>query len=168
MSDDNFEYDWTQFQCKIFINCSMAQAYNAWKNEENITKWFLRSAKYKNKDGSSLAPSEEIQKNCSYKWAWHGYDIVEEGEILLANGQNQLSFTFAGDCVVDVKLTPYKDKTLLTLVQKNIPTDEKSKVNIHMGCRLGWSFHITNLKSLLEGGLNLLEKSRENHQVVNA
>jgi len=54
------------------------------------------------------------------------------------------------------------------LWQENIPTDEKAKVSWHLGCATGWTFYLTNLKSILEGGLDLRNKDELLTNVVNA
>jgi len=57
---------------------------------------------------------------------------------------------------------------VVELWQENIPGDEDSKVNLHMGCTKGWTFYLTNLKSILEGGIDLRNKNISLKNVVNA
>ncbi len=70
-----------------------------------------------------------------------------------------LRFSFAEDCEVEIKLTNSDEHTIVELTQKNIPTDDKSKVNIRLGCASGWAFYLVNLKSIYEGGLDLRNKT---------
>ena len=51
--------------------------------------------------------------------------------------------------------------TRLRLVQENMPDTPQGHVGWHMGCNLGWSFFMTNLKALLEHGVDLRETDRE-------
>ncbi|MFN2293057.1 MAG: hypothetical protein ACK2U0_01470, partial [Candidatus Promineifilaceae bacterium] len=51
--------------------------------------------------------------------------------------------------------------TLLELVQENMPDTPEAQVSWHMGCNLGWSFFMTNLKALLEYGVDLRETDQE-------
>ncbi|MBT8252904.1 MAG: hypothetical protein HKN00_07420 [Flavobacteriaceae bacterium] len=46
---------------------------------------------------------------------------------------------------------------MLTLKQYDIPTDEKTKLEVHLGCSNGWTFWLTNLKAMLEHGIVLNE-----------
>ena len=61
--------------------------------------------------------------------------------------------------LVTVELAQADDSTtMLRLVQENIPNTPKTNVSLHMGCNMGWSFFMTNLKALLEYGVDLREK----------
>jgi hypothetical protein len=42
-----------------------------------------------------------------------------------------------------------------------MPTSDKDKVGWYMGCNMGWSFFMTNLKALLEYGADLREYDAE-------
>ena len=75
-----------------------------------------------------------------------------------ANGKDHIRFTFAGDCLVDVKLTKQDEYVLVALTQSNIPTNDDSKQNIRLGCDSGWSFYLLNLKSVIENGCDLRNK----------
>ncbi|MBT8283480.1 MAG: SRPBCC domain-containing protein, partial [Muriicola sp.] len=60
-----------------------------------------------------------------------------------------------------VKLEAEGDQVLVTLIQTNIPTDEKNKMNIHVGCSNGWTFWLANLKAYLEHGILLNETKND-------
>ena len=79
----------------------------------------------------------------------------------MANGTDQIQFSFAGHCKVSVSLQQEKNSVLVTLKQSNIPTDDKNKMNIHVGCSNGWSFWLANLKAFLEHGILLNETNRD-------
>jgi hypothetical protein len=59
--------------------------------------------------------------------------------------------------VVTVTCRPYEDTTLLELVQENMADTPQAHVSWHLGCNLGWSLFMTNLKALLEYGVDLRE-----------
>ena len=56
----------------------------------------------------------------------------------------------------------------MELTQEKIPLDEESKVNYHLGCMEGWTFYLANLKSILEGGIDLRNKNVNLTKVINA
>lgn len=89
------------------------------------------------------------------------------GTFTQANGKNSLQFTFAGQCLVDISLMEQDDFVIVTLTQKNIPTDDHSKKNIRLGCHGGWSFYLVNLKSVYEGGLDLRNKNTDLKPMLN-
>lgn len=152
---DNF--DWTKFTRKGAIAADIKTLYNAWTKAEELEKWFLSSASFF-RDGVKLQSSDSIQKGDRYQWNWHLYDGTEEGEILDVNGTDLIQFSFAGKCIVTVQLEPKGRFIIVKITQENIPTDEKSKRDIRLGCDSGWSNFLVNIKSVYEGGLDLRNK----------
>jgi hypothetical protein len=71
-----------------------------------IESWFLRESVF-SRNGNDLLPEEQVKKEDTYKWLWHGYgdDVAEYGKILDANEKDMLQFTFTGNCIVTVKIT---------------------------------------------------------------
>ncbi len=154
-------FDWTQFTLRIVVSAKMETLYNAWTKASEIKKWFLSGADYYDAGKNKVSEETRIQKGYTYEWSWYLYDIVEKGKITEANGTDFLQFTFAGECLVDVRLTEKGEHVLVELTQKDIPTDDDSKKDIRLGCHQGWSFYLVNLKSVYEGGLDLRNKLPE-------
>ena len=152
--------DWTSFTLHIGVKSTLKEMYDAWTKPEKIEQWFLETCKYLT-NGQPIAKSENAQENNTYEWTWYLYNEMEKGTITQANGKDFLQFTFAGECLVDVQLTQKGEAVLVTLTQKNIPTDEKSKFNIRIGCLEGWTFYFANLKSFYENGYDLRNKIPE-------
>lgn len=152
-------FDWTQFTRKIHVKAPIQKLYDAWAKPIEIERWFLEKAVYEDSTNQTLQNSDSINKGLRYKWNWHLYDITEEGTIEMANGTDEIHFTFAGNCLVIIKLEEAEEGTIVSITQKNIPTDDDSKRNIRLGCDQGWSFYLVNLKSIYEGGLDLRNKN---------
>ncbi len=145
------------FTKKIHIKAPIEKLYHYWGTKEGICSWFLKSAQYASKDGKLRALTEHIKVGDTYVWEWHNWDGEEKGEILKANGKDYLEFSFAGTSKVAVSFEDKNNAVLVTLKQFEIPTDEKSKMNIYNGCSNGWTFWLTNLKAFLEHGILLNE-----------
>jgi len=166
MSD--FSYDWTRFERRIFINAEPEVVYRAWAVPENIVKWFIASAAYSTADKEPRQATDLVAAGDIYHWEWH-QDLSTGGTILEAVENKKLVFTF-GDkepgsdekIIVTVEVVPQeKGVTLLRLVQENMADTPQAHVSWHMQCNLGWSFFMTNLKGLLEHGVDLRETDRE-------
>jgi uncharacterized protein YndB with AHSA1/START domain len=153
-------HDWSQFSQKIKIKATIPTLYNAWTTRDGIESWFLRMAEFK-RDGTILGVHEPVQKGDTYHWRWYGWpDSVEEfGEILEANGKDRMSFIFGKAGTVTVELKDADGVTEMVITQTNIPTDEESKVNFHVGCSSGWTFYRCNMKSIMEGGIDIRNKT---------
>lgn len=162
--------DWSRFVIRISINEPIEILYHAWATRAGIESWFLRLSEYKNKDGEERAPEEKVQVGDTYKWLWHGYsdDTVEYGQILDLNNKDYFKFSFgkAGICTVNIKTEA--GEHMVELIQEAIPTDEQGKLNYYVGCKTGWTFYLANLKSIVEGGIDLRNKNVELQQVLNS
>ena len=154
-------YDWTKFCVRIPVNVDWPRIYRAWTTQQGLEKWLLREAKFINSHGEKRKKTEFIHEGDKYKWFWHGYtdDTMESGKILEANGTDIIKFTFSGKTTVTVQLKSEDSFSVVELWQEKIALDEESKAIYHVGCLQGWNFYLTNLKSVLEGGLDLRNKS---------
>lgn len=160
-------FDWTTFTRKIAVKAEMADIYAAWTKASAIEKWFLSKAVYFDTTQKPVSKETQIEKGFTYEWNWYLFDVTERGKITEANGKDFIQFTFAGECLVDIKLSAQGDYVVVELTQKNIPTDDNSKQGIRLGCDTGWSFFLVNLKSVYEGGLDLRNKDSDFKGMVN-
>ncbi len=160
-------FDWTQLTKKMFIKASVQSLYDAWSKPREIERWFLSDATFIDKNDTIVSKDKNIEEGYNYQWQWFLYDVTETGNVIKANGRDHIQFTFAGNCLVDIQLEPFEDGVIVTLSQKNIPTDDKSKLNIRLGCDKGWSFYLVNLKSVYEGGLDLRNKNPNLKNMLN-
>lgn len=162
---DNF--NWESFTKKIAVKADISKIYNAWTIASEIEKWFLSNAVFENTAGQQLPKDKNFEKNNRYYWSWYLYDVLESGKIVEANGKDLIQFTFAGDCLVTIKLTQAQDYVIVELTQSNIPTDNQSKRGIRLGCDSGWSFFLLNLKAVYESGIDLRNKNTDLKGMVN-
>lgn len=160
-------FDWTKFIIKIAVKAKLQDIYNAWTKASEIEKWFLSEAEFSDENKVLLNKTQNVLKGDKYKWIWYLYDDIEKGNITEANGKDKLQFTFAGECLVDIKLIEEFEYVIVELTQKNIPLDDNSKRNIRLGCHNGWSFYLVNLKSVYEGGLDLRNKDNRFKPMLN-
>ncbi len=157
-------YDWTRFEKQIFIKADPAAVWRAWAVPENIVKWFIATADYTTNMASLRPAGDTVQPGDHYHWRWH-QELEAKGEVLEVVENERLSFTFgdkvpgsAEKIMVTVEVSEETDGvTRLRLVQDNMADTSEAHVGWHLGCNLGWSFFMTNLKGLLEYGIDLRE-----------
>jgi|SRR5687768_15743529 len=166
----NAPRDWTRFTVCINVNSTVEKLYKAWATRSGIEHWFLRLSEYKKKDGTLRGNNEYVEKDDIYKWLWYGYPdtVVETGSVLDCNGRDFFRFSFgkAGNCTVTIK--EVEGEKIVELEQDTIPDDEEGKHNWHIGCKTGWTFYLANLKSMLEGGIDLRNKNEKLQDMINA
>jgi uncharacterized protein YndB with AHSA1/START domain len=160
-------FDWTQFTKRIAIKAPMQTLYNAWAQTGELEKWFLKTAQYLDANGANIERNASAQSGMRYVWNWYLYEETEYGQVLIANDKDHFQFTFAGQCKVDITLSEEFGYTIVQLIQSNIPTDDKSRQDIFMGCSAGWAFYLINMKSIYEGGLDLRSKDERLKPMVN-
>jgi uncharacterized protein YndB with AHSA1/START domain len=163
-------FDWKTFITRVPVNAPIEKLYWCWATREGIEYWFLRLGEYKKPDGALRAANEFVEKGDTYCWRWHGWpdEITEEGTIIDCNGNDFIKFSFgkAGNCAVTIKQE--EGQTIVELMQDNIPDDEQGRHYWHLGCKTGWTFYLANLKSLLEGGIDLRNKNEKLKNVINS
>lgn len=158
--------NWNSFTKRILINKSLESVYRSWATKKQIESWFLEKAEFSS-ENNQRQPDELVQKGDNFIWKWNNWDFAEEGQILEANGKDEISFTFGKGGIVTIKLKEINDATEVILTQDDIPTDEKSKMDIFVGCNTGWTFWLTNLKAYLEYNITLHAKGIKQDETRN-
>ncbi len=164
------KHDWSKFTRSINIKAPLLAVYRAWTTPVNLETWFVRSAQFRISNGELRPQSGPVYSSDTYEWLWYGQpdSAVDKGKVIETNGVDSVKFSFAGGAFVSVHMEPMGDEVLVRLTQEDIPTDENGKVNYNMECQVGWTFYLTNLKSILEGGLDLRNKNDTINDVVNS
>lgn len=158
--------NWNTFSMRILIDQTIEAVFECWATQEKIEKWFLEKASYYY-GGEKRKPDELVQKGDTFNWKWNNWNFTEKGEILDTNGKNSISFTFGSGGKVNVELSEIDGMTEVQLTQSDIPTDEKSKLEIYVGCSTAWTFWLTNLKAFLEYGITLNAKGLKQEETKN-
>ena len=163
------DYDWSRFTQRININAAPQKLYNAFATRHGMQTWFLRLSEYK-REGDLLADHELIKEGDTYTWLWFGYpdSTVETGEIIKANDKDELQFSFGKAGNVTIKIYEEGNENIVELTQENVPADDEGKKNFFVGCSTGWVFYLANLKSIMEGGIDLRNKNVSLQRMLNA
>jgi len=109
-------------------------------------------------------------KGDTYSWLWHGFpdDVGLKGKVLDSNGKDRFSFSFSMDCPVTISIYKEQDQVICELVEQNIPADSGPIFKHYLSNTTGWTFYLTNLKSVLEGGLDLRNFNENLKNVITA
>lgn len=136
-------YDWTRFVLRIEINASPERVFRAWTESAELSAWFAEKAQSEPRRGGQL------------HLEFLGGDKADL-QFLKFRSPSLVSFTFGhqGETVT-VRLRKTTRGTLCQLEQEGMKTGPKDRVHMHMGCKTGWVFFLTNLKGYLEHGVDL-------------
>jgi uncharacterized protein YndB with AHSA1/START domain len=153
-------HDWTKFTITADFDIDAISIYKAWTTPAGLESWFLRKADFYTITGRLREPEEFILKEDTYEWWWHGFDdmTIQKGEVLEVNSIDFLKFTFTDDTIVSVSIRSASGLTILELTQENIKEDPDPNSNLFVQCQIGWTFYLANLKSVIEGGIDLRNK----------
>ena len=164
------EFNWASFTVRVDVKASKEELYMAWATRAGMERWFVRLSEYKNADGTLKGEDQTVTKGDTFRWLWHGWsdEMVENGEILDCNGKDLFKFSFgkAGNCTVRLKTEEVQN--IVELVQDNIPESEKGMQYYHLGCKTGWTFYFANLKSLMEGGIDLRNRNVKLQNIISS
>ena len=160
--------EFSRFKLRVNINAPIEQVYNAWTTPDGLESWFLRNAAFSDNDGNARDKSTHVQQGDSYSWYWHGYSdaVVEHGKVLAIGDGNRFEFTFSLECKVSISIYIEAVETICELVESGLPVDEETIRRHYAGDSRGWLFYLANLKSILEGGLDLRNKKEEIQDVI--
>ncbi|MBI5857271.1 MAG: SRPBCC domain-containing protein [Sphingobacteriales bacterium] len=163
-------YNWKQFTKRIPIKAPAKAIYDAWATQQGLESWFLRLAQFTKADGTVRPKNNHIETGDKYKWLWYGYDdtVLEEREIISANGWDKIQFSFSGGCVVTVSIKQEEGETICELIQQMPMNDENEQQYFYIECGNGWTFYLSNLKSVLEGGPDLRNRNPHLRDVISA
>ena len=103
-------------------------------------------------------------------YAFYGWpdDVEENGAVIETNGKDRFKFSFGKAGNVTVTIKEEAGDNIVELEQDEIPTDDASIVYYHLGCMKGWLFYMVNLKSVLEGGIDLRNRKTDLKDVANS
>ena len=162
--------DFTRFKLRIPVKAAETDIYDCWTTQAGLERWFLRKAPFTTSDKTTRRRDQHAAANDTYEWRWYGWndDVAEHGSVLEANGKSFFKFIFGKAGTVSISIKEEHGQTICELIQENIPTDGESMGNYFIGCQTGWTFYLTNLKSVLEGGPDLRNRDENLKNVVNS
>jgi len=161
--------NWSEFKLRINTTASVEKAYKAVATPGGLESWFLREADVKS-GGKPRPKTELIQKGDEYHFQWYGHPdtLRHSGEFLSTDGKTVISFTFSQDLPVTISIYRECEETIVELAETFDATVEEVARNHYLGNMKGWIFFLINLKSILEGGLDMRNRKVELKNVLTA
>jgi hypothetical protein len=164
MTENNFNF--SEFHHSIYLRSHLSEVYYYIASADGICKWFLGKAEYTDTDGNTLNAADTARKGDAFLWHWLAKDLSINGCVLEAKNDELFSFTFGQAFEISIAVKVHEGRTLLTLHQKYADGAAKNDF-AHINCCTCWAFFLTNLKSVLEHGIDLRETLIDNESLVN-
>lgn len=160
--------DFSQFKLRVNIRASVEDAYRAWTTSAGFNSWFLGKMVFTDEKGGVRADDAPVQAGDDYTCAFAKApdNVLVIGKVLKANGKNLFSFSFSKNCPVTISIYSEHGETIVELIESNVPNEEEVMVRQCVNDSKGWIFYLINLKSVLEGGLDLRNRSVEIKNVI--
>ncbi len=161
------DYEWTQFKQKEYIEAPLKEVFLKWTTPNGITEWFIKDAEYESRDGKIREGNEVVKPNDKYIWKFYS-GLVMKGIVLEVVLYSSFKFTFGKkepgsdeDVIVNVTFNEKDGMTEIELAQGNIADNEYGRVSYNLSCMVGWSYFMTNIRSLFESGFDYREKEEK-------
>jgi uncharacterized protein YndB with AHSA1/START domain len=147
-------YDWSAFTVHFYYRATRDEVFRAWATAAGLSGFFIGSARHAAPGGGVRAQDEVVAAGDTYAWAFlHGLSLT--GTFLACVPGERVAFTFGDAMQVDVTLRSVGDQVEVRLHQTGCGQDESARAWQHLNCRSCWVYFLTNLKSVLEHGVDL-------------
>lgn len=151
------------FEMHIYVRATADQVLQAWINSDQITKWFVTDSEYRDASGAVVNTAVE---GGTFRWRW--IEGSEDSSQILRAGPGAFWFGWdQGKGQVQVRIESLGSESRVTLKQEMFEGSPDHLAQFQLGCRLGWTFFLTNLKAWLEHGVDLREKRPERSGALN-
>jgi uncharacterized protein YndB with AHSA1/START domain len=159
-------FSWDSLELAIFVDAPLDVVDWHWATEAGITRWFIVEAGFR-APGAEVdrTPTERVQPGDRYVWTWNN-GAEERCTFEVCEPESRYVFTFGDATHVEVKLSDIDGRTFVALQQHTEATDDE-RFATYRDCLQGWTFYLANLKSMMEGGIDLREVSPDRSGLVN-
>jgi uncharacterized protein YndB with AHSA1/START domain len=150
--------DTSKFTKRIRIKCLPEEAFDRWVTVKGLESWFLSRA--------AFTSGERASKGDHFELAW-AEGSTDSGEVLALDEPRLFEFSwYGGKGRIRVNFSPIDTGTLIE-VNQTVASEGENQILEYMDCRDGWTFMLTNLKCILEGGFDLRETEPDLAGLVN-
>ncbi|MCA9756467.1 MAG: SRPBCC domain-containing protein [Candidatus Eisenbacteria bacterium] len=151
--------DWTEFRLYVSIDATPDTVLDAWCTTAGMESFFVAMMRIVGPDGLPRTAESRAEPGDRFLWRWHNGRTVE-GAYLAVEPGREVSFTFV-ESNVRLQARPRDEGgCLLELCQYGIPDTPEARMHIHANCRAAWVYFLTALKTRIEHGIDVRDRSR--------
>ena len=160
--------DFSQFKLRVNVKASVEDVYKAWGTTAGLNSWFIGKMVFTDERGVVRPDNALVQAGDEYACSFVTAPdkVIIKGKVLKANEKDVFSFSFSKNCPVTISIYSEHGETIVELIESNVPNEEGVVVRQYVSDSKGWIFYLVNLKSVLEGGLDLRNRNDEIKNVI--
>ena len=155
------------FSKSIRVAATPEVAMTFWLMSGLTEQWFVQKCAFSVPEGRPRLENELAQAGDKYKWEWAD-GTVDTSTIQKVDFPIYFTSGWMDDeNEIEVRFVPEDDGVIVTVVQHNRQEGEEERRMCTENCAAGWTFFLTNFKSVLEGGNDLREFNVTQEDLVN-
>ena len=175
--------DWTGFVQAVHVRTTPAEAWAMFASPAGIVRWFTSGAAT-TRGGRPIDDDQTFEIGDRIRFVWvvpapesqrtaatPTVEMPEVDEVLAFEPGRRLRHGwYEGKGWMEYRVLPSgeQDRVTIEFEQRMDPANEFPLLeSAYIGCREGWAFYITNLKAVLEYGVDLREKRPDRGSLVN-
>jgi uncharacterized protein YndB with AHSA1/START domain/uncharacterized protein YciI len=175
--------DWQGFTQAIHVRAQPSAVWRAVATCDGLERWFLARAEAWTSDGRDWPRDRMLEAPARLRMTWTAVgtpdargacaptESSEDNGVESAEPPMRIRMGwYAGKGWIEFRIVPHvhAGMTTVELEQRMHPTsDFKVLESAYVGCREGWAFYLANLKSVLEHGMDLRDRSPGRAGLVN-
>jgi len=154
------------FTKRIRVKAPADVIMNYWLRSGLTEMWFVPTCRYTGPEGER-APNELAVVGDKYHWEWVE-GTVDRSHFREIDFPHRFVAGWCDDALeIEVTIEAEGEGSVVSLTQQNTQEDESERMKCYFDCSEGWAFYLVNLKSMLEGGIDLRETNPDLKGLVN-
>ncbi|HRI44073.1 MAG TPA: hypothetical protein PLL78_13000 [Fimbriimonadaceae bacterium] len=153
--------NWDRLELEIDLVAPVKVVAWHWTSSAGLTRWLAVECTFVGLEGDTLAEAEAAETGARFRCLRAG-GTIEEGELVQADKRG-FAFGFADGSRIDLRLLSRKGRTALAFRH----VTPGAAFEDYCDNLRSWTFYLTNLKSIVEGGLDLRELEPDRTGLVN-
>ena len=175
--------DWLGFTQVIHIRTDAVSAWRMVATCDGLERWFLGRADAWTHDGRQWPREISLEQGAKLRMSWLCVGTCDERGVFASDEQSEDNEVLRTDAPQRIRLGWYEGKgwvefrvqphladgrVTIELEQRMLPSNDFRQLEqAYIGCREGWAFYLTNLKSVLEHGTDLRERTPDRKGIIN-
>ena len=151
-------YHWDRFYLHLYYQVRPEVLYRAWATPDGLASFFVSDC-IGLRDGEKIDSNSFFAVGDRFEFLWDDSSNTA-GEFLEVNKEQfETVFSFGKNSKIRIRIKKDDKGSLLELKHFNIVGTPEEQHRFQLDCRVGWTYYMTNLRSVLESNIDLRDKN---------